>query len=612
MSADANPVDGRAKRIALLPENVRNQIAAGEVIERPASVVKELVENALDAGAKRIEIDLEDGGCRMIRVRDDGSGMSRDDLELAFVAHATSKLREVADLEHIGSLGFRGEALASMGAVARCRIFTRRAEDATGSAIEDDNGRLGAVQEAGGPIGTSVEVRDLFFQLPARKRFLKRASAELARSLDVVQRLALAHQGVAFVMTHDARRVYDVDASMDLHARIRRTFGAELAGSLVAVQSGDREIRLSGFVAPPRLARADASRQMWFLNGRPLKDKLLARALKESFRGFVFENRQPVAFMEISLDPSRVDVNVHPTKAEVRFRDERSVFALVVHGVREALSRADLATPGTRMIERARARQEKSGGYGATSSGALFSSAAREPMAVFEVPLAPSAPSDASAPRAAAATSPRSEPREPAHDVSDELGACLQVARTYILRQIPAALGGGFEIIDQHALHERVTFESLMADLRAGRSEMQRYLVPEIVECSRAEVALVSASAATLAQIGVELAEFGESSLAVHGLPARLPRPDPAAIVRDVIAVLESTRSPRAEDILEEVLHRAACRSSVMAGDVLTQEEMRSLLVRGAALESDQTCVHGRPTRVRFTIADLEKAFHRR
>jgi DNA mismatch repair protein MutL len=627
MTTEATANEGQPARIALLPENVRNQIAAGEVIERPASIVKELVENALDAGARRIEIELEEGGTALVRVRDDGSGMVRADLELAFVAHATSKLREVSDLEHIGSLGFRGEALASMGAVARCRISTRRAGDATGFAIENDNGRLGGAQDAGGPVGTSVEVRDLFHHVPARKRFLKRASTELARCLDVVQRLALAHAGVGFVVTHDGSRVYDVDAAMDLHARIRRTFGAELAGNLVAVQGGDRELSIAGFVAPPRLARADASRQMWFLNGRPLKDKLLARALKESFRGFMFENRQPVAFLALSIEPARVDVNVHPTKAEVRFRDERTVFGLVVHSVREALRRADLATPGLRMIERARSRDEEAGrrsrdeensGYAAHTAGKLFAGAVREPMAVFEVPLAPSVPPAVRAPSpgasspAAAAASPRSGPRESVRAADDELGRCLQIARTYILREISVASGGGFEIIDQHALHERVTFEGLMADLRAGRAEMQRYLVPEIVECSRAEVALVGANAATLARIGVEVAAFGESALAVHGLPARLQRPNPGAIVREVIAVLDSARSPRPEDILEEVLHRAACRSSVMAGDVLTQEEMQSLLARGAALESDQTCVHGRPTRVRFTNADLEKAFHRR
>jgi DNA mismatch repair protein MutL len=649
-------VRGRA-RIALLSDQVKNQIAAGEVIERPASLVKELVENAIDAGARRIEIDLEEGGTRLVRVRDDGTGMPREDLELAFVAHATSKLREASDLEHIGSLGFRGEALASMGAVARCRISTRAAEDETGWSIDDEGGRIGRAKETGGPRGTIVEVRDLFFNIPARRRFLKRPSTELARALDVIQRIALAQIGIGFVATHDGKRLFDVDESMDLRARIRRTFGAELAESIVPVQSSREDLHINGFVAPPRLARADTSRQMWFLNGRPLRDKVLTRALKEGYRGFMFESRQPIAFLALAMNPARVDVNVHPAKSEVRFRDESALFGFIVRALREALQETDLSTPGARLIDRVERREARLFDSQRVGSPDRFQSASHapravpEPFTVLETPAAKYSGGSSEPPTSRAgsqgviddaihasivpgvqggidraidpaihAAIPAAidgaiDPaihaaREPASDGAR--GACLQIACTYILREVPGSEGGGFEIIDQHALHERVTFESLIVEMRAGRLEMQRFLVPEIVECSRAELELVSGRSDALREIGIDLAPFGATALAVHGLPARLARPNAAAIVREVIQVLESPGEPRAERVLEEVLHRAACRSSVMAGDALTPGEIAALLARGARLESDQTCVHGRPTRVRFTLADLERAFQRR
>jgi len=559
--------------------------------------VKELVENAIDAGASRVSIELEEGGTKLVRITDDGHGMPREDLELAFVAHATSKLFDVADLEHIASLGFRGEALASIGAVARCVLSSRERGQETGWRIEDEGGAVGAPIEAGGPVGTIVEVRDLFYNVPARRRFLRRGTTELARCLDVIQRIALSRDGIGFVATHDGRRLYDVEPAMDLRARVRRTFGAELAESLVEVEARAGDLELSGFVAPPRLARSDASRQMWFLNGRPVRDKVLLRALKEGYRGRLFESRQPVAFLRLAMDPARVDVNVHPTKSEVRFRDERAMFGFLVEALRRAVARTDMATPAERLVDRAIARD-------------AFLAPRENPIpfdrtyVVREVPPpAPSAPRSAEPVTSAA----------PAASVAPTAtGRLMQIARTYIVREIET----GFEIVDQHALHERVTFEALLADLRASRMETQRLLVPELVEASPSEVELVAANAETLEKIGIDVSAFGTTTIAVNGLPARLARPRAPEIVKEAIAVLEDARTgdrdPKAERVLEEILHRAACRSSVMAGDALSEEEMRALLERGATLESDQTCVHGRPTRVRFTLADLERAFLRR
>ena len=598
-------------RIAELPEVVRNQIAAGEVVERPASVVKELVENAVDAGATSVRVDLEEGGIQLVRVVDNGSGMAREDVALAFHPHATSKLSTLEDLDHIASLGFRGEALASIGAVSRARILTRTKDSGTGWSLVNEGGTLGPVLESGAPLGTSIEVRDLFYNTPARRRFLKRKETELARCLDVLQRMALAHVGVGFVATHDGRRLLDVEASMDLAARVRRLFGAELADALEPVSMEQGSLKLVGLVAPPRFARRDALRQMWFLNGRPLKDRLLTRVLKEGYRGFLVEGRQPAAFLALSLDPDQVDVNVHPTKSEVRFRDERRLFGLLVTALRASVARTDIATPGDRMLQSA----ERRGGWLPRPSA--DSSWLPDPGADGRVREHSSAGTDrylepaSETPRGSSFPEPSPLEQAERHWKQGQglEGPFLQVARTYIVRALP----DGFEVVDQHALHERLTYEGLRAELAKGQVAVQRRLVPEIVELARDEVALVEQNLAGLARLGIELSIFGTAEVAVQGLPARLRNPDAAGIVRDAVGVLkERGRLPEADEVLEELLHRTACRSSVMAGDSLDQSAMRALLERAAELESDQTCPHARPTRVRFTLADLEKAFHRR
>jgi DNA mismatch repair protein MutL len=585
-----------AARIAVLPELVRNQIAAGEVIERPASVVKELLENALDAGATRITLELEEGGVKLVRVTDDGLGMGSADLALAFESHATSKLAAASDLEHIATLGFRGEALASIGSVARCRILSRPRGQSLGAEVIDEGGRRGAPREAGGPEGTQVEVRDLFYNTPARRRFLRTTATELGRCLDVLQRLALASPGVGFTALHDGRRLFDVEPDMDLRARVRRTFGAELSEALVEVAAADGSTRLSGFVAPPRFARGDTARQMWFLNGRPLRDRVLARVLKEAYRGFLVEGRQPVAFLALSVDPCAVDVNVHPAKAEVRFRDEKRLFGFLVAQLREAVRSTDMATPGERLSELALRREAREG-----------------TLVQYSLPVGapPTRPAPWERPDALReSTPPLPAARVPTPAANDDLaGPYLRVARTYILRATPE----GFEVLDQHALHERVTFERLKAEYRSGGVEVQRRLVPELVEVSPAQARLVEEHLEALARAGLELARFGERTLAVHGLPARLRRVDVEALVREAIEGIERAgATPGAVDVVEHTLHSAACRASVMAGDELSDAEIRSLLEGARGADSDQTCPHARPTRVRFTLADLERAFHRR
>ena len=634
-------------RIAVLSEVVRNQIAAGEVIERPASVVRELLDNAVDAGATEIVIDLEEGGVRLVRITDNGIGMGPADLELAFQAHATSKLRTPDDLDHIASLGFRGEALASMASVARCKIRSRPRGAETGAEIVEEGGKRGRVTPTGMPEGTVVEMRDLFFNTPARRRFLKQDRTELARCMAVIQRVALAHPadengqgGVGFIVNHGGKRTFDVESSMDLLGRIRRIFGDELASNLEPVEKSVGKSRLTGYVAPPRFARRDAQRQIWFLNGRPLNDKVLTRVLKEAYRGVLIDGPKPVAFLHLSIDPETVDVNVHPAKSEVRLRDERSLFGFLVNALKEAVLRTDMATPGDTMLESMRRRdvqtqRETLPDPGPLAGGASIESARSGGAMDGWIPrpsggpgTGPISPYGQGSGSAGAAGHPTFEVRDVApgqpgetagempgdmtggwHAVDDLRGPYLQIDKTYLIRALP----DGFEIVDQHALHERLTFEELRKEVDAGKVEVQRLLTPELVDLSASDLGLLMTHQKSLARIGVEIEAFGDKTVAVHGLPVRIRRPNAEAIIQDMVEMIARTgKAPDAEDVLEEVLHRASCRSSIMAGDALDQSSIRALLERARAAGTDQTCPHARPTRVRFTLHDLEKAFHRK
>ncbi len=635
-------------RIAVLSEVVRNQIAAGEVIDRPASVVRELLDNAVDAGASEIVIDLEEGGMRLVRITDNGIGMGPADLELAFQAHATSKLRTPDDLDHIASLGFRGEALASMASVARCKIRSRPRGAETGAEIVEEGGKRGRVTPTGMPEGTVVEMRDLFFNTPARRRFLKQDRTELSRCMAVIQRVALAHPadengngGVGFIVNHGGKRTFDVESSMDLLGRIRRIFGDELASNLEPVEKSAGKSRVYGYVAPPRFARRDAQRQMWFLNGRPLNDKVLTRVLKEAYRGVLVDGPKPVAFLHLSIDPETVDVNVHPAKSEVRLRDERPLFGFLVNALKEAVLRTDMATPGDTMLESMRRRdpqtlqqRETLPDPGPLAGGASIDSARAGGAMDGWIPrpsggggAAPVSPyGDGGGNQRSSSGHPSFEVRDVApggtgqssdaagfeggwHAVDDLRGPYLQIDKTYLIRALP----DGFEIVDQHALHERLTFEELRREVDAGKVEVQRLLTPELVELSASDLGLLMTHQKSLARIGVEIEAFGDKTVAVHGLPVRIRRPNAEAIIQDMVEMIARTgKAPDAEDVLEEVLHRASCRSSIMAGDALDQSSIRALLERARDAGTDQTCPHARPTRVRFTLHDLEKAFHRK
>lgn len=597
-------------RIRQLDPIVIDQIAAGEVVERPANVVKELVENAIDAGATHIEVLLKEGGLRQIEVRDDGQGISEEDLPLAVRSHATSKLRKPEDLEAVASLGFRGEALASISSVSRLEIISLPAEQSDAAGIVVDFGRMTGPKAAAAARGTRIVVSDLFAQLPARLKFMKRSSTELRHCVSWVERLALAHLGVGFTLRHDGRTLLEVAAEDDLDARCGAVYGVGVASNMVRIARQSGPLVVDGRVGPPESARRNASRVDLFLNGRWVRDPRLLRAVREGVKEFVPLGHYPTLYLALSVPPDRIDVNVHPQKTEVRFRDERLVFGGVVRALQEGLSKAPWATRAV-------------GSIGGNAGGATYPASPTRsswPSQVGEAPPWTAAGASASSTPASPLT-PSGEAAAPASgsveadsrlplqaDPDADVGPVLAVNNTFLVREVD----GGMEILDQHALHERVNLEELRIELQKGTVVSQPLLVPALVEVGRAELDLLLSRDDVFRKVGVDIEAFGETTVAIRAVPARLNRLVPEKLVRDLLQLAEQNKSASVDQLVEESLHSMACRGAVMAGDHLDQEALRGLLKRGAHLPQDRTCAHGRPVRVFLSLEDLEKAFYRR
>lgn len=590
-------------RIRQLDPIVIDQIAAGEVVERPANVVKELVENAIDAGAQHIEILLQEGGIRQIEIRDDGQGIAEEDLPLAVRSHATSKLRTPEDLEAVASLGFRGEALASIASVSRLELTSLPAGQQDAALISVDFGRMSGPRAAPGARGTRIVVSDLFAQLPARLKFMKRPSTELRHCVSWVERLALAHLGIGFTLRHDGRTLLEVAAEDDLDARCGAVYGVGVAKNMVRIERQSGPLTVDGRVGPPESARRNASRVDLFLNGRWVRDPRLLRAVREGVKEFVPLGHYPTLYLALSVPPDRIDVNVHPQKTEVRFRDERLVFGGVVRALQRGLSQAPWATRGVGVIggvgesnsDELRPELGRRPGGGGSYSSAASSSRPAWPTTVREdVSLEAFEPAEARLPMEA--------------DPDAPVGPVLAINNTFLVREVD----GGMEILDQHALHERVNLEELRIELRSGIVVSQPLLVPSLVEVGRAELDLLLQRADAFRQVGVELEAFGETTVAIRAVPARLSRLVPENLVMDLLEIAEQNKKASVDQLVEESLHSMACRGAVMAGDHLDQEALRGLLKRGAHLPQDRTCAHGRPVRVFLSLEDLEKAFYRR
>jgi DNA mismatch repair protein MutL len=597
--------------IRLLPPNLVNRIAAGEVVERPAAAVKELVENAIDAGATRIEVHLREAGRALIAVVDDGAGMRREELALAVERHATSKL-PADDLLDLRWLGFRGEALPSIGAVSRLTIVSRprAAESAWQIAIE--GGAKSAPAPAAHPPGTRVEVRDLFYATPARLKFLKGERAEQMACVDAVERLAMAHPHVGFrVLAENDRRLVDLPAAPgDLFearlARLAAILGREFGANAVPVTAGREGIGLSGYAGVPTFHRATAQHQYLFVNGRPVRDKLLYGAVRGAYQDFLARDRHPVVALFLDLPPAEVDVNVHPAKAEVRFRDAGLVRGLIVGALKHALAEAGHRA-STTVAEAALGAFRPGLAPGASSSAprGLAEAAATYFAAPrgAEAPPLPgfAAPSARSAPDVLAGDAPT--PEYP-------LGvARAQLHETYIVAQT----WDGVVIVDQHAAHERLVYERIKAMLANGGVARQGLLLPEVVELDPASVERLAARAGELAELGLELERFGAGAVVVRAVPALLGETDAAGLVRDLADELaELGDAPALKERLADVCSTIACHGSIRAGRRLLPEEMNALLRQMEATPHSGQCNHGRPTYVELKLADIERLFGRR
>jgi DNA mismatch repair protein MutL len=597
--------------IRLLSETTANRIAAGEVVERPAAVVKELVENALDAGASRIAVTLEGGGIERIIVEDDGSGMGPADLDLAVERHATSKLPEEAMLFRIATLGFRGEALPSIGAVARLTI-TSRPVGGDAHALTVEGGRKGAVTPAAGAPGTRIEMRDLFYAVPARRKFLKTPRWEAEAAVEAVRRLALAWPGCGFRVLNEGREVLSLPPQ-DRDARIHALLGGDFAAAALPVEAEGGGLLLSGLAAQPAYTRATGTEQHLVVNRRPVRDPLLRTALRVAYRDLMTVGRHPVAALFLEIPPEAVDVNVHPMKTELRFRDEAAVRGMLISALRRALSAgAGVAVPAPALTQ----YRPSPGwsGWRPRPPAPLPPSAAALGLAEAQLALAPGplpaattgslglgfAPPRAPAPEAAAA------------DQADyPLGRPLaQLLDTYILAEAP---DGALILVDQHAAHERLTHEALRAQLVEGGVRAQPLLLPAVVELPPADCARLLGFADSLARLGLEIEGFGPGAVLVRALPALLGAADPAPLLRDLAEELaESDEAMALERRLDAAVARLACHGSVRAGRRLNGAEMAALLRQMEATPRAATCSHGRPTFLRLGVAELEKLFGRR
>ncbi len=586
-------------RIRLLPEATVNRIAAGEVIERPAAAVKELVENALDAGARRVAVTLVEGGVARIEVSDDGSGMTRSELALAVQRHATSKLAD-EDLVRITTLGFRGEALPSIGAAARLSIASRPSGAAHASAIEVAGSVASDVTPCAGPVGTRVVVRDLFFATPARRKFLKHPRTEAEHAEAAVRRLALAAPAVGFRLESEGRTIFDLPGQTR-DARIAALLGGDAAASLLAVEAGRDGLRLGGLVCAPSLSRATPAAQYLVVNGRPVADPVLKTAVRVAYREVIAPGRHPIVALFLEIPAHELDVNVHPAKSELRFRDAAAVRSLVISAIRQVLAGgAGSAVPAPRP-----------GLHLLASRSVPYGLPARRLPGFAEAGPAPivSGPGSRALPFAGgpAARVLEPEPALPDHP----LGAPVaQVLDTYI---IALAADGSLVLVDQHAAHERLTHEALRTQWLAGGVRSQALLLPAVIELPPADAARLLARAAEFARFGLEVEAFGGAAVLVRALPAALGAPDPKALLRDIADELaDMEESTALESRMDGVLARLACHGSIRAGRRLGREEMSALLRQMEATPRAATCSHGRPTFLKLSKAQIETLFGRR
>ncbi|MGY8819058.1 MAG: DNA mismatch repair endonuclease MutL [Pseudomonadales bacterium] len=620
-----------AARIQLLSPRLANQIAAGEVVERPASVIKELLENSLDSGATRIEVDVEQGGIKLLRVRDDGCGIPADDLPLALARHATSKIRDLEDLERVMSLGFRGEALASISSVSRLTLTSRTADAAEAWQVETEGRDMEArVQPAAHPVGTSVEVRDLFFNTPARRKFLRTEKTEFDHLQEVIKRLALARFDVAFHLRHNGKVVLALHPASDPASRGRRV--ASVCGPAFLEQALPVEIEraglhLWGWVGLPTFSRSQADLQYFYVNGRMVRDKLVAHAVRQAYRDVLFNGRHPTFVLFLDVDPAVVDVNVHPTKHEVRFRDNRMVHDFLYGTLHRALGDVrpeDQLAPPASVAPVTTVSGRDAGEFAGQNEMSLAASALGQPAAAQ--PAWRGAGAGYQAPRpmpTGSVAEAQGAYREFFSPLADVTAAALPESQDdvpplgYALAQLKgiyilAENAQGLVLVDMHAAHERIMYERLKTAMASEGLRGQPLLVPESIAVSQREADCAEEHAQWFQRLGFELQRLGPESLAIRQIPSLLKQAEATRLVQDVLAdLLEYGTSDRIQAHLNELLGTMACHGAVRANRRLTVPEMNGLLRDMEQTERSGQCNHGRPTWTQLGMADLDKLFLR-
>ncbi|GAP18594.1 DNA mismatch repair endonuclease MutL [Levilinea saccharolytica] len=586
--------------IQILPEAVASQIAAGEVIERPASVVKELLENALDAGARQVTVRVEDAGRRLMEIADDGAGIAAAELPLAVTRHATSKLRSAEDLFHIQTLGFRGEALASIGSVSRLTLTSRPAQHAVGARLVVEGGTLRANEPLGTPEGTVVRVENLFFNVPARLKFLKRDITERQQIDALVTRYALAYPQVRFSLFQDGRAVLQTSGNGDRREILASLLGVDTARQMIEVALEDQDVRVQGYISPVALTRSNRREITFFVNGRWVQDSALSTALLQAYRTLLMVGRFPLAVLFVELDPEAVDVNVHPAKAEVRFRSPDAVFSGVQRAVRRALL---TSSPVPQVSSGWQPPQPTALGQGAFDLHSA-SRPAIDPAWDMAADLARAEKSEGAAVNAASAQNPAALPPSGMLPLLRLVG---QVGGTYLVAEGP----DGLYLIDQHAAHERVLFERMMGGLTAPLAG-QALLEAAVVQLPAAQAALLNEQIPLLSRLGFDIEPFGPNTFRVRAIPALITGSDPAAAVRVLVEDFEEDETPLQAEREARLVARICKRAAVKGGQSLSPEEQRALLRDLEACFSPRTCPHGRPTMIHLTVDVLERQFGRR
>jgi DNA mismatch repair protein MutL len=609
-------------KIRILPDLLASKIAAGEVVERPASVVKELVENALDAGSRRIQIEVELGGKRLVRVTDDGEGMTRDDALLAFERHATSKIAALEDLERIATLGFRGEALPSIAAVARVLLRTKTAAELVGTEVEIEGGKIKEVRDCAWAGGTEVCVRDLFFNVPARRKFLKSEATEVFHITNLVTHYALCYPQVAFRLQHGGRTLLDVTPVEAVRDRAYQIFGADFLAHVVELEHAQEGIRIHGFASKPNWGRTTREAQYFFVNGRYVRDRVLAQALGESYRTLLPSGTHPAAILFVELPPSEVDVNVHPAKIEVRFRRPLQVQAAIIEAVRRALERARPVVEIGRAVPFARERASAVRSERALHREALRLQAPLTPATPRQSPLALTF-SPKSAPEAARPHPEASPDRPPISpqclarpsleatvegEEAERIRVIGQFRRSFIL----AATERELLLIDQHAAHERILFERFRERLAREALPTQPILVPEVIELTPAQHAIFESVREELGRLGIEVGEFSGRALVVTALPTDVPVSEARPFILELLEIAEQERRTASPERLRDRLAASlACRAAVKINTPLTEPMMQWLVEELFRASFPASCPHGRPVVVRFTLREIERLFHR-